>query len=286
MTFRPKCSVFEALSYFIALGPVTKKSFFRVLAESATDAREKYYLMFLCSRAGADEFQALRLQAPNVLELLRVFPSCKLSLAQLLDNSFPLAPRFYSVASSPLRTPNPTFAFNVFRFSTVAPYNQSQEGLCTSWLERFCDPFCQKREQGRVAVPSSPTIPVFLKPSTDFALPADGSVPIVMIGPGTGVAPFVGFLEQRRGLKSKQQVADFGPAWLFYGCRDREKDFLFREELEGFERDGTLTKLVVAYSREETTTETTKYVQHLMKTHGGELCQLLLSQNTRIFVCG
>jgi len=278
--------VFEALSYFVALGPITKKSFFRVLAESASDPKEKYYLMYLCSRAGVDEFQALRLQAPNVLDLLQTFPSCKLSLAYLLDNSFSLHPRHYSVVNSPLKSPNPTFAFNVFHFNTVDPYNHPQEGLCTSWLERYCNPFCQTREQARVPITPSPTIPVFLKAATDFALPADPSIPIVMIGPGTGVAPFVGFLEHRKALQSQGATSAFGPAWLFYGCRDREKDFLFKEELEGFQQDGTLTRLVVAYSREATTTETTKYVQHQIKSHGADLCHLILHQNARIFVCG
>ena len=210
--------------------------------------------------------------------------------------------------NSPLKNPNPTFAFNVVRFSTVEPYNHPQEGLCTTWIERFCDPVCNNRSQGRALITApEATIPVFLKPAGDFYAP-DPEVPLIMIGPGTGVAPFVGFLQHRKTQRESNNHK-MAPSWLFYGCRHRDKDFLFKEELEGFVRqvqvrkrmkdaadmplfcfylfsDGTLSKLVVSYSREETTTDTTKYVHHLMRAHGRELHDLIVLNHARIFVCG
>ena len=128
------------------------------------------------------------------------------------------------------------------------------------------------------------------------------TVPWVMIGPGTGIAPFIGFLEHRRHLLKSQQdstapkdsvsamvtssssSAAVGESWLFFGCRNRESDFLYKKELENFENEGTLTRLVTAFSREKKGEIT--YVQHRLEEHKADLCDLILKKKGIIFVCG
>jgi len=284
-TFRKKASIFECLSYFVNLRNIAKKSFYRAMAEYCKDQKEKYYLMYICSKAGMNEFQHLRNQDPSVLELLETFPSCSIPLNLILDNCYQLQPRYYSVVNSPLVNPNlATFAFNIIHYSTPEPYNQPRDGLCTNYLHKLVAPI--ERDQGRVFLFNLPIVPIFLKPSNDFTLPGDSSIPLIMIGPGTGVAPFIGFLQHRENLKRANPDQIFGETWLFFGCRHHEKDYVFNNLLENFKSDGVLNHLIVSFSREETSTPTNKYVHHQLRIHGEEIYNLIFSKNAMIFVCG
>jgi methionine synthase reductase len=120
-----------------------------------------------------------------------------------------------------------------------------------------------------------------------------------MIGPGTGVAPFMGFLEHRAeqrlikkrlvniGSGPRQHLDDhFGDMWLFFGCRHRERDWLFREQMEAYKRDGVLTELQLAVSREENVPNSAKYVQDLMRNQGKSIWNLIHKKGATIYVCG
>jgi cytochrome P450/NADPH-cytochrome P450 reductase len=118
-------------------------------------------------------------------------------------------------------------------------------------------------------------------PESGFELPADPATPIIMVGPGTGVAPFRGFLQARN--KQKQAGAVLGEAHLYFGCRHPDQDFLYQDELTEAAREG-LVVLHTAFSR--IPGEPKAYVQHLLKQDIALLVDLLQNHNAKLYVCG
>jgi sulfite reductase alpha subunit-like flavoprotein len=119
-------------------------------------------------------------------------------------------------------------------------------------------------------------IPVFVQPSPHFRPPADRDTPMIMIGPGTGVAPFRAFLQER------QQLGHRGRNWLFFGERNSSTDFYYRDELETMHRDGVLTQLSLAFSRDQ---RQKVYVQDVMRQHAAQLWSWL-QDGARLYICG
>jgi sulfite reductase (NADPH) flavoprotein alpha-component len=117
---------------------------------------------------------------------------------------------------------------------------------------------------------------VFVHANKAFRLPADGTVPVILIGPGTGIAPFRAFLEERAATAAR------GKAWLFFGDQTQAQDFLYREEIEGFVARGTLARLDLAWSRDQ---QAKVYVQHRMREAGAELWRWL-EAGAHVYVCG
>ena len=110
-----------------------------------------------------------------------------------------------------------------------------------------------------------------------------------MIGPGTGVAPFRGFLQRRAAALARATPAEkdaIGPCWLFFGCRRAEEDFLYREDLEGFRASGALDALHCAFSRENPDVTKKTYVQHLIREKAGDVAALVAAPGARVYVCG
>jgi cytochrome P450 / NADPH-cytochrome P450 reductase len=131
------------------------------------------------------------------------------------------------------------------------------------------------------AQPADATLYGFIrKPTIPFHPPVNPHAPMIMVGPGTGIAPFRGFLQERAALK--KQGAPIGPSLLFFGCRDPLQDFLYEEEMRGFEAAG-VTRLICAFSREPGKPKT--YVQQAIADHGEEVWPLL-QQEGIVFVCG
>ena len=123
--------------------------------------------------------------------------------------------------------------------------------------------------------PGSP-VRVFIQPSHGFTIPTDPSIPMIMVGPGTGIAPFIAFLQQRQVDKAT------GRNWLFFGDQKRTSDFLYREQLETWQCNGLINKLDLAFSRDDARKV---YVQHRMMEQGAELFAWLES-GAYFFVCG
>jgi cytochrome P450 / NADPH-cytochrome P450 reductase len=131
------------------------------------------------------------------------------------------------------------------------------------------------------AQPADGTVYAFIrKPTIPFHPPENPHLPMIMIGPGTGVAPFRGFLLERAALK--KQGAAIGESLLFFGCRDPMQDFLYEDEMRAFEAGG-VTKLVCAFSREPGKPKT--YVQQAIAVNGDAVWELLQKEAT-VFVCG
>ncbi|MFH8469986.1 molybdopterin-dependent oxidoreductase [Streptomyces sp. NPDC017991] len=171
-----------------------------------------------------------------------------------------LQPRLYSISSSPLTDPHHvSLTVSVVRYESLA--GRARGGVCS--------PFLADAEAGT-------PVPVFVQRSPHFRPPADPATPMVMVGPGTGVAPFVGFLEERRALGHR------APNWLFFGEQHRATDFYYEEELDGFLADGTLSRLDTAFSRDQ---RAKVYVQDRLREHGPELWSWLQG-GARFYVCG
>ncbi|MFE9458655.1 molybdopterin-dependent oxidoreductase [Streptomyces californicus] len=172
----------------------------------------------------------------------------------------PLRPRLYSIASSPLADPHRVrLTVSVIRYGSRL--GQPRKGVASTYLAD--------------AAPDSP-LPVFVQRNDRFGPPADPAVPMIMIGPGTGVAPFLGFLEERRALGHS------GANWLFFGEQHRATDFYFRDELDALHRSGTLTRLDTAFSRDQ---RAKVYVQDRMREHGAQLWSWL-RDGAHLYVCG
>jgi methionine synthase reductase len=291
-------TLMDILRYAVDLTSAPKKANIRLYGDHATDLVEKQKLLYMASKQGVEVFNAFRAQSPTFLDILKTFPSIKLPLSRVIETLPPMQPRYYSITSSPMAKNGHrrwACAFNVVEYDL--PEGVKRRGVCTPWLDDLAGkvPFGSS-----VIAPTATRVAMFLKPNeTKFNLPSDTLKPVIMIGPGTGVAPFMGFLEhrseQRRikkrlvniGAGPRQHLDDhFGDMWLFFGCRHRERDWLFRKEMETYKEEGVLTELHLAVSREENVPNSGKYVQDLIKKEGARIWKLLDKKQALIYVCG
>lgn len=183
--------------------------------------------------------------------------------------------------------------FNVVEIDDCDGRTYSRKGVCTGWLEQFEGTSGSRKGRPEVAEEQKKgnnseyiQVPIFARTSQHFHLPSDVTTPVIMVGPGTGVAPFGGFLQHRAALLESLQGQSFGEAWLFFGCRNKERDFLFRAEFEDYLKTGNLTRLCVSFSRDEQPADSPKYVQDNIRGHGAELVDLIDNSDSVVYVCG
>jgi sulfite reductase (NADPH) flavoprotein alpha-component len=171
-----------------------------------------------------------------------------------------LPPRLYSIASSPLAHENEVhLTVAAVRYDSNG---RSRKGVCSTYLADL--------------VKSGDKVPMFIQPNKNFRLPADGATPVIMVGPGTGVAPFRSFIEHRAALGSS------GKNWLFFGDQHYTYDFLYQLEWQEYLKDGVLTRLDVAFSRDQ---PEKVYVQDRMIQQAAGLYEWL-EQGAHFYVCG
>ncbi|TGB04873.1 bifunctional cytochrome P450/NADPH--P450 reductase [Halobacillus salinus] len=201
----------------------------------------------------------------SMLDLLERYEACEMPFEKFLELLPALKPRYYSISSSPKVSPDKaTITVAVVQgpaWSGLGDY----EGVASNYLV--------DQQQGQ-------EILMFIRtPETNFQLPEDPQTPIVMVGPGTGIAPFRGFLQARSVMKQSGDTV--GEAHLYFGCRN-ECDFLYQEEMKHYEREGIVT-LHTAFSRKDGTEKT--YVQQLMHQESESLIALL-DQGGHLYICG
>ncbi|XP_054237728.1 methionine synthase reductase [Indicator indicator] len=281
------------LTWCLEIRAVPKKAFLRALVECTRDAGEKRRLQELCSRQGASDYtRFIRDSNVCLLDLLHAFPSCKPSLNLLIEHLPKLQARSYSVSSSNLYRPGKLcFVFNIVEFPVCPTRRVSRKGVCTGWLAELVAPLLHPNENAvdtKGGSFSTEKITIFARPNNTFHLPADPSVPLVMVGPGTGIAPFIGFLQHRQKLREEHTDWEFGETWLFFGCRHQDRDYLFKDELRCFLENGTLTHLKVCFSRDSSTAEVAppKYVQDVIRLYAKEVARVLLKERGYFYICG
>ncbi len=196
----------------------------------------------------------------ELIDFLLTHPSIHFTPEELVKMLRKLQPRLYSVSSSPKAHPEEVH----LTVATVKyeSHGRQRKGVASTFLA----------ERAGHPVP----VPLFFHSAKHFRLPEDGSLPVIMVGPGTGIAPFRAFLQDRKASGAS------GKNWLFFGDQKAAYDYLYREELEAMQAEGLLTRLDVAFSRDQ---EAKVYVQHRMLENAGELYKWL-EEGAHFYVCG
>ncbi|TRZ01494.1 hypothetical protein DNTS_025938 [Danionella cerebrum] len=252
----------SALTHYLDINNTPRTNVLYELAQYASDPQEqeKMRKMASASPEGKALYQNWVLDSErNILAVLEDLPSLKPPIDHLCELLPRLQARYYSIASSGKVHPN-TIHICAVVIEYPTKTGRVFKGVATNWLKNK-----QVNENGH-----SPTVPMYVRRS-QFRLPFKPSNPVIMIGPGTGIAPFMGFIQERS--LQKQQGKEVGETILFFGCRHRNEDFLYQQELEEFERTGVLTQLNI-------------YVQHLLKKNKEQLWKLIHTNNAHIYVCG
>ena len=243
----------DALKHKLSLGRLTQPTLIK-FAAAAKDPE----LSSLLDPERADDL-ATFLYGRDAIDLFVRYPGAVGTPEALVALLPRLAPRVYSISSSPKAHPGEVhLTVAVVKYTS---HDRARVGIGSTFLAERA---------------GSDPVGIYIQRNNRFRLPADPRTPIVMIGPGTGIAPFRAFLEERRA------VGNAGPAWLFFGDRHAATDFLYRDELQQFQKDGVLSRLDLAFSRDQAAKI---YVQQRMMENAAELWRWL-KDGAHLYVCG
>lgn len=281
-TFKPKegenfkfpfpvpCTVRTALQRYCDLQSIPRRGLLNSLLPFNMSDEQRALLERLCAPDGRAYYTDVVEKAKRSFAgiLCNELSSIEIPLEHFLRLVPALQPRAYTISSSSHVSPS-VVHITVSLTAEPLPTGGKFHGVCSSYLLRL-----------RSGID---TCRVFVRESS-FRLPRDPATPVIMVGPGTGIAPMRALLQERRFQRTVQN-APVGENVLFFGCKNRELDFIYRDELEQFQDDGTLTTLHLAFSREQAHKV---YVQHLMRRPEivEQLAELLFKQGAHVYVCG
>ncbi|CAG7834982.1 unnamed protein product [Allacma fusca] len=275
-----------ALTNYLDITSNPRTHIFKELVEYTTDESDKELLKLLggSTPEGKEKYNKWVIaENRNIVHILEDLPSCKPKLDHLCELLPRLQCRYYSIASSPKIHPT-SIHITAALVKYTTPTNRINKGVATSWLSlRQPQPIPNgiSHNDGEIHEPKVdyPSVPVFVRKS-QFRLPTRSQTPVIMIGPGTGLAPFRGFIQERKYLKDDgKQVGD---TILYFGCRKQAEDFIYEEELKDYIESGVI-KMYVAFSRDQGQKE---YVQHLLERNADEVWKLIGEENAHLYVCG
>src|SRR6266700_1037948 len=230
--------------------------FLTAIAQRASAAPTLSYLLAPNRKQDLETY----LWGMEIVDFLSEHPSARFAPEEFVGLLTKLQPRLYSVASSLRAYPDQVhFIVDVVRYESNGSI---RKGVCSSFLAERADD-----------VP----VPVFPSVAKHFHLPDDPETPIIMVGPGTGVAPFRAYLQERKATGAK------GENWLFFGAQHESCDFAYGDEFKTYRREGTLTRLDCAWSRDQ---REKIYVQHRMLENAAEIWKWLDAEGAHFFVCG
>jgi NADPH-ferrihemoprotein reductase len=283
--FPNPCSIQDAFLWYLDFNYTPRLPHLPILAQYTKDEKEKEKLLYY-AHLGKDEYVS---DHKSFQELLDEFPNVMPPFQDLIDFVPKLAPRYYTISSSSVVTPN-LCSITVSLMIHNKPRGRMSYGICSNYL---CSLNPQKKDQAAIFIRQSSfrfpkpkiiasvTIPAENKQNNDTNTQTNHP-PIIMIGPGTGIAPFRGFIQEVAHLRNKG--IQVGETRLYFGCRNSDKDYIYREELRAAQECKTLQELHVAFSRDSKVPKT--YVQDIMKTQGADLWQRIHTGKGYIFICG
>uniref|UniRef100_A0A8D0XVG4 Nitric oxide synthase n=1 Tax=Sus scrofa TaxID=9823 RepID=A0A8D0XVG4_PIG len=264
----PPCSLSQALTYFLDITTPPTQLLLRKLAQLATDEAERQRLETLCQPSDYNKWKFTN--SPTFLEVLEEFPSLRVSASFLLSQLPILKPRYYSISSSRDRTPTEIhLTVAVLTYRTRDGQGPLHHGVCSTWLS---------------SLKPQDLVPCFVRSASGFQLPEDPSRPCILIGPGTGIAPFRSFWQQRLH-EAEHKGLQGGRMTLVFGCRRPDEDHLYQEEMLEMARKGVLHEVHTAYSR--LPGQPKVYVQDLLRQRlAGEVLRVLHEEQGHLYVCG
>jgi sulfite reductase (NADPH) flavoprotein alpha-component len=233
----------------------TTPKFLKMITERANAAPLLKELLAPSRKEDLDRY----LWGMEVIDFLNEHPSIKISPQEFVDVLAKLQPRLYSISSSLKAHPEQVhFTIDVVKYTS---HGRQRKGVCSTFLAERAE---------NVPVPVFPN-------ASKFRLPEDGNTPIIMVGPGTGVAPFRAYLEERKAVGAK------GKNWLFFGSQKASCNYFYKEEFDQLQKDGVLTKIDCAFSRDQAHKV---YVQDKMMESAAEIWKWLDGEGAHFFVCG
>jgi sulfite reductase (NADPH) flavoprotein alpha-component len=244
----------EALTSHYVITAKDKKLLAAIAEKDSTAA----HFLPLTTPEGKADLDAY-LWGREVIDPLLAHPAAKFTPEEFVKCLRKLQPRLYSIASSQkAHTQQVHLTVAAVRYES---HGRKREGVCSTFLA--------DRAEGSA-------VPVFVHTAKHFRVPEDPATHVIMVGPGTGIAPFMAFLQERKATGAT------GKNWLFFGDQKASTDFLYKEELEGWLKEGTLHRLTTAFSRDQAEKV---YVQHRMLEDAEELFALL-EQGGYFYICG
>ena len=251
---KPALPLRDALSREYLITQPTPK-FLKAIAERANAAPLLKELLEPDRKQDLDQY----LWGMGVIDFLLQHHSVRFTPEEFVGLLSKLQPRLYSISSSLKAFPDQVhLTVDVVRYES---HGRERAGVCSSFLAERADD-CP--------------VPVFISPSK-FRMPEDGDTPMIMVGPGTGIAPFRAFLQERKALGAR------GKNWLFFGSQKEKCDYFYREEFDQLQSEGYLEHMTCAFSRDQ---EHKIYVQHRMLENAAELWRWIDKDGAHFFVCG
>ncbi|KAL7839928.1 hypothetical protein SRHO_G00265860 [Serrasalmus rhombeus] len=265
----PPCTIYQAFKYFLDITTPPSPLLLQQFAPLATSEKQRKRLEVLSK--GLQEYEEWKwYNNPTMVEVLEEFPSLQVPCTLLLTQLPLLQPRYYSISSSPDLHPGEIhLTVAVVSYRTRDGAGPIHHGVCSSWLNSL--------EAGDM-------VPCFVRGAPSFRMPKDSKVPCILVGPGTGIAPFRSFWQQRlfdlenKGIKACPMI-------LVFGCRQSQMDHIYKEETIQAKNKEVFQELYTAYSREPGRPK--KYVQDVLREQLSEtVYRCLREEGGHIYVCG
>lgn len=259
-----------ALTHYLEITAIPRTHILKELAEYCTDEKEKELLRSMASISpeGKEKYQSwIQDACRNIVHILEDIKSCRPPIDHVCELLPRLQPRYYSISSSGKLHPTDVHVTAVL-VEYKTPTGRVNKGVATTYLKNK-----QPKDGEEVKVP------VFIRKS-QFRLPTKPETPIIMVGPGTGLAPFRGFIQERQHLRDEGKTV--GESILYFGCRKRSEDYIYESELEEWVKKGTLN-LKAAFSRDQASKV---YVQHLLEQDADLIWNVIGENKGHFYICG